>query len=1004
MEAAEGEATSGPPQTGALSGAPSPGVPSIVDCGSGCGHEAAWPSTPIFPVPVSTEAAPSAPSSIPSHMEVVSSVSQHAELHEDNACLGVKIQLMRQETRDLKGQIRQKQRKQSDFKSQMTNHFISVAHQKQLLNTRVEGLEAEQRQLQSMEAQHQQEEVSVKARIDDAIADHSTCEARIQVLMDRLVTLLSSAPSPETMVSQIIEEFEQSLLGLDEKIQTGKARLEVARRENHELAVRLSEEQSETKRLHDTLCSLQSRLYGERFQREAPEAEEKPVPSMLAMLKAKCLSSGMERAVTPEAPVAAADDAAGQIPAKSPDSKGTAAASPAGNSMNERRTMALEERLREVLDRVSFEDPVVRIKPGQYKFGAHLAYLICTTDGDLLALPGSEAPEGLEGGRQPEASRWMRVEDFISDLRAKHKKLAEANDTRRAGQVLEDPGLAQVPPFPGSSSPPSAGTCRPGSTAPVPSTAPKAAATVKAPQQGQQVAAGDDAAGVRTPDVAELESTSLDTCKEVQLTVPTADSAPTHAPQVAAAGDDAAGLEHQSQAQEAIVESTVSKPSEKGLGGDAAGGWLRLEKRISAMKVGSGGLVSRMPEGVSTAPPSTPSSITLLGAGGSAVKKTNSTQRLAEQSADGANMERTVASTASGTTASVSAGPGSTVSISSAAVTATGITTASGSVAGNASGSLTASAADATNTTAANSAKPSVSRADVLGQLGTVPQVPPAPSSVQRGLVHGLNGTGTVPRLPSSLPASPQPGMRSAGNMSSIAAMLSPGRLSGSLTARNGQSRVSPTRIASGNKNVSPQRAIMVASTSSSSSSSQVRAQAPPALTPRQLNVGSFAPPGRSPSAGAAVQAGSLRTSSPVSPTRSTTGSGKHDARRASPPALPTGAPAAAFPAASSLRAPAAKGLVTEAGGGSITVPGKPFVPAPPAAKVHPAPGSFELPVAGAAMLARSSHSASPSHRQQSPPPNSARTGTPTGRWDLGLRGVAPTVAPAQTAQAPVWR
>jgi hypothetical protein len=75
------------------------------------------------------------------------------------------------------------------------------------------------------------------------------------------------------MVTQIVEEFRQSLCVLDEKIQNGKYRLQNARRENHEIAVRLSAEQSETKRLHDNLCNLQSRLYHQRFSKDIPDSE-----------------------------------------------------------------------------------------------------------------------------------------------------------------------------------------------------------------------------------------------------------------------------------------------------------------------------------------------------------------------------------------------------------------------------------------------------------------------------------------------------------------------------------------------------------------------------------------------------------------------------------------------------------------------------------------------------------------------------------------------------------
>jgi chromosome segregation ATPase len=274
-------------------------------------------------------------------------------LQEQRAYLQSKISTLRRETRELCSQISQKQRKQSDFRNDINNHLSSVANQKQHLSMRAEGLEMEQRQLQALDAQHKQEERFLRPRLDEAVADHAATEARIQVLMDRLVVLLSSANSASsTMTSQILEEFQGSILNLDEKIQTGKARLESARRENHDFAIRLSDEQAETKTLHDKLCSLQSRLYqGRYFAAKRAEAgdllAESPSRAAQTVDDKSCSPGRCRRCEHTETPAVSSTNG------ESNWSCGATQKTPAPtteNGLSDRRAVeAMEETLREVL-------------------------------------------------------------------------------------------------------------------------------------------------------------------------------------------------------------------------------------------------------------------------------------------------------------------------------------------------------------------------------------------------------------------------------------------------------------------------------------------------------------------------------------------------------------------------------------------------------------------------------------------------------------------------------
>jgi len=504
-------------------------------------------------------------------------------------------------------------------------------------------------------------------------------------------------------------------------------------------------------------------------------------------------------------------------------------------------------------------------------------------------------------------------------------------------------------------------------------------------------------------------------------------------PQVAAAGDDAAGLEQ--PLPEAFLTSSdgggpVPADKDKGHGGDAAaGGWLRVEKRMAALKsvIGAAASAPRTSELTPLAPPST----ALV----PAAKNNSSVQRFSEQVPDGIVPERVNAavmpSTASGSTASVSAAPGSTATTSSGAM---GVRGGAGptAAAGETPGSLTAAVPDSTG--APPSARSAPHGADSTGAPPSARSVPHCVMVKQ--LSTSSHGT-TAPRT-SSNPGSPQPGLRSLGSVVSVAGMLSPGRLPSASSIAHYPA--SPTRLAKAANlggTLSPRPAYgpaPVMSTSgsagSSASSAQARAQAPPALTPRQLNVGSFVPQAqglRAPSPATQPQAtrapsppvvgafpASASRPTPVSPARIAP-------RSISPTPLSTGGMARGFPAGALQQFSATRqgGIVPETmSGGSFSAPN-----AVQKGRVITGyggtGGSFELPVGGS--FVPRTQSTSPSHRPRSPSPHVAmqgavqmglppgaqvgmpavRTGTP-GRLQQGFR---PTVGPSPASvTGPVWR
>lgn len=182
---------------------------------------------------------------------------------EENAHLLSTLAQLRSEVQDLKEQIAQKEQKTAEFHRNMRSHFDEVRRNHSHLHAAVENLEGEQRQLQQIGEKHEEEEQQLQQRIAEAEEESQATEKRMQGrLMDRLVILLSTgADRPPSIAKEVAEEFEQNLGVVAEKIQRVKGDLDKARRENRNIAVNLSDEQSKTKRLHDLFCDLQGRLY-----------------------------------------------------------------------------------------------------------------------------------------------------------------------------------------------------------------------------------------------------------------------------------------------------------------------------------------------------------------------------------------------------------------------------------------------------------------------------------------------------------------------------------------------------------------------------------------------------------------------------------------------------------------------------------------------------------------------------------------------------------------------
>jgi len=139
----------------------------------------------------------------------------------------------------------------------------SMMHHR-VLQARIEGLEAEHANLRAQEAEQLAEQGCVDGLLPEASAQQEEANDRIQRCMDRLVTLLPARSEEEAVAMHLTEVLEE--LGLSERrlrrqLCSLQDQEQAARMENRKKALQLSDEQRRTKRLHDTLCQLQSEFF-----------------------------------------------------------------------------------------------------------------------------------------------------------------------------------------------------------------------------------------------------------------------------------------------------------------------------------------------------------------------------------------------------------------------------------------------------------------------------------------------------------------------------------------------------------------------------------------------------------------------------------------------------------------------------------------------------------------------------------------------------------------------
>mmetsp|Transcript_13195 Transcript_13195/g.24374 ORF Transcript_13195/g.24374 Transcript_13195/m.24374 type:complete len:900 (-) Transcript_13195:99-2798(-) len=336
---------------------------------------------------------------------------------------------LRAEIVDLESEVKRYGTKEAEFKPLFDLHLEDVKRNDKTLHSNIDGLESEQSQLRVLFQQQESEQAWLQLREKEGQEQCSQTERRIQVLMDKLVVLLSASGfQGNEMHAEILEDLQGSIRKIEAKLQTVQSQLDAARQENREAAVRLSNEQRKTKRLHDELCGKQGDLFSRKLctMPGAPSASSAMEPSRMkaGALRWTSKSASPPQPGPPEAGAGISQPfterpahswvpcASPAIPEHGSASFDTSRGSPSMSSRSSARERlppgkmhVLEEKLQQVLTRVAFEDEVIRMATGIYRFGKENAQLRLSMDGEVFA--------------SQDDSFWQPVADFVDALRAR---------------------------------------------------------------------------------------------------------------------------------------------------------------------------------------------------------------------------------------------------------------------------------------------------------------------------------------------------------------------------------------------------------------------------------------------------------------------------------------------------------------------------------------------------------------------------------------------------------
>lgn len=387
--------------------------------------------------------------------------------------------------RRLKAKLVAYQRKEVEFVQQMDSHMDEVERTEQALTQRIEALTADNTQLRSFTDKRARDNGDLSDKLAESTKQCGDSETRVQFLVDRIVALLSNVASSREQTQAItnMRVRERDMLS---HLEDARLQYDEVRQQNGELTSRLTEELALSRRLSDQLQEVEERLFHNRSElpltpnggaditaslhtrgsrlgsrlgnglladevdgspdrersqlAEGCEAMPEALPlgkqsrplSSLGVVPEGLIADNMDLGDDPDSP--------GNMPTGGGEEwqpsdaeyhedtqedfqpeqqlRSRTAATPEG-------LMHMEGKLRDALDRASFECAVVRVEPGIYNFGPSVRAVVeLDDDGEAIA--------SRDGGP------FHPIEEFIRDI-GRESAAAEqeqADQARQAAQAV----------------------------------------------------------------------------------------------------------------------------------------------------------------------------------------------------------------------------------------------------------------------------------------------------------------------------------------------------------------------------------------------------------------------------------------------------------------------------------------------------------------------------------------------------------------------------------------
>ncbi|CAD7955599.1 unnamed protein product [Amoebophrya sp. A120] len=178
-----------------------------------------------------------------------------------------RLQQEKQAREKYKKSIVEYEAKERDFVSSMEAQMDQWEATEKAMTEKLKTFESENAKLQRFCDSLQEDEKETKQELQTLRQTNAETEKRVQFLMDRLVSLLSTEKSNdvEKELLTAMTDRETKLNGQMEKL---KSELDQVRQQNRDFAVRLTEEQKLSAKLHTSFCDLQLENFALRGKQE----------------------------------------------------------------------------------------------------------------------------------------------------------------------------------------------------------------------------------------------------------------------------------------------------------------------------------------------------------------------------------------------------------------------------------------------------------------------------------------------------------------------------------------------------------------------------------------------------------------------------------------------------------------------------------------------------------------------------------------------------------------